>query len=119
MAADTVAWVAKYQAAVERLRLQEAAAQTGAIAQEVSGSDPATRGSGPAEAVSGDAGLEVPGAGGSEPGSTVTTQATVEATEARTSVRDVGRVDAEKLKEVVEALPEAGQEAAQQEELPP
>jgi hypothetical protein len=47
------------------------------------------------------------------------TQATVEAAEARTSVRDVGRADAEKLKEVVEALPEARQEAAQPEEPQP
>jgi hypothetical protein len=43
------------------------------------------------------------------------TQATVEAAEARTSVCDVGRADVEKLKEVVEALPEAGQEAVQPE----
>jgi hypothetical protein len=69
--------------------------------------------------VPGDAGLEVPGAGGSEPGSTATTQATVEATEAGTSVHDAGRVDAEKLKEVVEALPKAGQEATQLEEPQP
>jgi hypothetical protein len=86
-AADDAAWVAKYQAVAERLRLREAAAQTGASAQEVIGSDPAARGSGPAEAVPGDAGLEVPGAGGSEPRSTATTQATVEAAEAGTSVR--------------------------------
>jgi hypothetical protein len=31
-AADDAAWVAKYQAAAERLRLQEAAAQSGARA---------------------------------------------------------------------------------------
>jgi hypothetical protein len=40
------------------------------------------------------------------------TQATVEATEAETSIRDVGRADVEKSKEVVEAPPETGQEAA-------
>jgi hypothetical protein len=61
-AADDVAWVAKCQAAMERLR-----------------SGVTARGSGPAEAVPGDAGLEVPGAGGSEPGSIATTQAIVEA----------------------------------------
>jgi hypothetical protein len=44
------------------------------------------------------------------------TQATDEAAEAETSVCDTGRVDAKKLKEVVDALPEAGQEAAQPEE---
>jgi hypothetical protein len=35
------AWVAKYQAAAERLRLREAAAKAGASAQEVTGSGPA------------------------------------------------------------------------------
>jgi hypothetical protein len=114
-AADAAAWVAKYQAAAERLRLREAAAKTGAAAQEVVGSDVAVQGSGSAEAVPGDAGLEVPGAGGSEPGSTAITQATVEAAEAGTSVHDAGRADVEKSKEVVEALPEAGQEAVQPE----
>jgi hypothetical protein len=44
------------------------------------------------------------------------TQATVEATEAETSICDAGRADVEKLKEVVEALPEVGQEAGQPEE---
>jgi hypothetical protein len=46
------------------------------------------------------------------------TQAIVEATEAKTSVRDAGRADVEKSKEVVEALPEAGQEVAQPESQP-
>jgi hypothetical protein len=39
------------------------------------------------------------------------TQATVEAAKAETSIRDAGRADVKKLKEVVEAPPEAGQEA--------
>jgi hypothetical protein len=47
------------------------------------------------------------------------TQAIVEAAEADTSIRDVGRADVEKLKEVVEALLEAGLEAAQPEEPKP
>jgi hypothetical protein len=38
------------------------------------------------------------------------TQATVEATEAETSIRDAGWADVEKSKEVMDALPEAGQE---------
>jgi hypothetical protein len=49
----------------------------------------------------------------------VTTQATIKAAEVGTSIRDVGREDAEKLKEVVEALPEARQEATQLEEPQP
>jgi hypothetical protein len=85
----------------------------GAGAQEVTGSDPATWGSGPVEeVVPSGAGLEVPGTGGSEPGSTATTQATVEAAKAKTSIRNAGRADVEKTKEVVEAPPEARQEAA-------
>jgi hypothetical protein len=117
-ATDAAAWVANYQAMVERLKLREAAAQTWAGTLEVTGSDPAVRGSGPAKAVPGDAGLEVPGAGGSKTRSTPMTQATVEAAEAKTSIRDAGQADAEKLKEVVEAPPEAGQEATQPESQP-
>jgi hypothetical protein len=77
------------------------------------------QGSGLVEAVPGDARLEVPDTGGSEPGSTTTTQATVEAVEAKTSIRIVGRADVERAKEVVEAPPEAGQEAARPEEPQP
>jgi hypothetical protein len=47
------------------------------------------------------------------------TQATVEAAEADTSIRDAGWADAEKSKEVVEVPPEAGQEAAPSEEPQP
>jgi hypothetical protein len=36
---------------------------------------------------------------------------TVEAAEAKTSIRDAGQADVENSKEVVEAPPEAGQEA--------
>jgi hypothetical protein len=45
----------------------------GARFQEVVGSGVAVQESGPAEAVLGVTGLEVPGAGGSEPGSTTMT----------------------------------------------
>jgi hypothetical protein len=46
------------------------------------------------------------------------TQANVEAAEAETSIHDAGRADVEKSKEVVEAPPEAGQEAVQPESQP-
>jgi uncharacterized membrane protein YqiK len=49
----------------------------------------------------------------------VSTQAIFKAAEAGTSVRDAGWANAKKLKEVVEALPEAGQEAVQPEEPQP
>jgi hypothetical protein len=60
----------------------------------------------------------VPGVGGSEPGLTATTQATVEATEAKTSVRDAGRADVGETREVVEAPLEAGKEVVQPESQP-
>jgi hypothetical protein len=112
---DDAAWVTRCQAAMERLRLREAAAKAGASAQEVTGPGDAARGLEPAEAVTGDARLEVPGTGGSEPGSIATTQVTIEAAEAETSVHDAGRADVKKLREVAEAPPEVGQEAAQPE----
>jgi hypothetical protein len=40
------------------------------------------------------------------------TQATIEAAEAETSVRDAGRADVEESREVVEAPPDAGKEVA-------
>jgi hypothetical protein len=89
--ADDVAWVAKYQAATERLKTKEAAAEMGARAQEVTGVGDAAREPEPVEAALGGAGLDVPGVGGLEPGSTTRTQATVEAGEAKTSVHDAGR----------------------------
>jgi hypothetical protein len=46
------------------------------------------------------------------------TQATVEAAEVGTSIRDVGWADVEKSREVVEAPLEAGQETAQPESQP-
>jgi hypothetical protein len=47
-----------------------------------------------------------------ELGSIATTQLTIEATKAETSIHDAGRADVEKSREVAKALPEAGQEAA-------
>jgi hypothetical protein len=111
--ADDAAWVARYQVATERLRTREAAAKVGVSAQEVAGPGDATRKPEPVEAVPGGARLEVPGVGGSEPGSTAITQATVEAAEAETSVHDAGRAIVEASGEVAEALPDAGKEVAQ------
>jgi hypothetical protein len=74
----------------EQLRLREVAAKVGASAQEVTGPSDAVRGLEPAEAVPGDARLEVPRAGGLELGSITMTQVTIEAAEAKTSVRDAG-----------------------------
>jgi hypothetical protein len=103
---------------MERLRTREVTTKAGASAQEVAGPGDTTWELEPVEAVPGGAKLKVPSAGRSEPGSTATTQVTVEAAEAKTSVRDVGRADVEKSREVVEALLEAGQEAVQPESQP-
>jgi hypothetical protein len=113
--ANDAVWVARCQAVTELLRLRKVVAKAGASAQEVAGPGDAARGAEPAEAVPDDARLEVPRAGGLELGSIPMTQVTIEAAKAKTSVRDVGRVDVEKLREVAEASPEAGQEATQPE----
>jgi hypothetical protein len=115
MPADDVAWVVRYQAAMERLRTKEAAAKAGASAQEVAGFDDATREPEPIDAAPGGARLEAHSIGGSEPGST---QAIIEAVEAETSIRDAGRADVEESREVVDAPPDAGKEAAQPESQP-
>jgi hypothetical protein len=107
-AADDIVWVKRLQAATERLRQREAAAQVGVGAQEATGSDPTAQGSGPSE-------VAAPNTGGAEPGSTSTAQASVEATEAEASACDAGRADVEEVE--VEVPPEAGQEAAQLGEL--
>lgn len=71
---DDAAWVMRYQVATERLRTREATAKVGASAQEVAGLGDAPWESGPIEAALGDARLDVPGVGGSEPGSTAMTR---------------------------------------------
>jgi hypothetical protein len=64
MPADDAAWVAKYQAATERLKTKEAAAKAGASAQEVAGVGDAAREPEPVEAAPSSARLDVPGVGG-------------------------------------------------------
>jgi hypothetical protein len=115
---DDAAWVARYQAATERLKTKEAVAKAGASAQEVAGLGDATWEPEPIEATPGGARLDVPGVGGLEPRSIVMTQATVEAVEAKTFIRDAGRADVEESREVVDASPDAGKEAEQPESQP-
>jgi hypothetical protein len=103
-AANDVAWVERLQASKERLKQQEVGTQAEAGVQAVAGSGPAAQGSVPSE-------VAAPSTGGAEPGSSSTTEATVEATTAEASVRDVGQADADEVME--EVLPAAGQEAAQ------
>jgi hypothetical protein len=83
--------------------MKEAAAKAGASAQEVARVGDTTREPEPIEVGLGSARLDVLGVGGPEPRSNARTQATVEAVEAKTSVRDVGRADVEESREVVEA----------------
>jgi hypothetical protein len=108
---DAATWVTKYQAALERLKTKVATAKAGASAQEVTRVGDVVRETEPVEAASGGARLDVPGVGGPEPGSTTRTQATIEAGEAETSIRDVGRADVEKSREVVEAPSDVRKEA--------
>jgi hypothetical protein len=116
--ANNAAWVAKYQATMERLKTKEAAAKAGASAQEVARVGDATREPETVEAASGCARLDVPGIGGPEPGSTTRTLETIEAGKAETSIRDARRANVEKIKEVVEAPPDVGKEEEQPELQP-
>jgi hypothetical protein len=118
MPTDDAAWVTKYQATTERLKTKEVTAKAGASAQEVAGVGDAVREPGPVEAAPGSARLDVPGVGGPESGSTTRTLVTVEAGKAKTSIRDAGRADVEKSREVVEAPPDVGKEAEQPELQP-
>jgi hypothetical protein len=115
---DDASWVARYQATTEWLKTKEATAKAGASAQEVTGLGDATREPEPVEVGPGGARLDVPGVGGPEPRSIARTQATIEAIEAETSIHDVGRADVEESREVVEAPPDVGKEAAQPESQP-
>jgi hypothetical protein len=110
--ANDAAWVTRYQAATKWLKTKEAATKAGASAQEVTELGDTARELEPVEAAPVGARLDVPGVGGPEPGSTVTIQVTVKVIEAETSIRDMGRADVEELREVVEAPPDAGKEAA-------
>jgi hypothetical protein len=71
--ADDAAWVARYQATMERLKTKEATAKAGASAQEIAGVSDATREPEPVEAAPGGARPDVPGVGGPEPRSTART----------------------------------------------
>jgi hypothetical protein len=71
--ADDVAWVTKYQATMELLKMKEAATKAGASAQEVAGVGNAVREPEPVEVALGGARLDVPGVGGPEPRSTMRT----------------------------------------------
>jgi hypothetical protein len=97
MPVDDATWVAKYQAAMERLKTKEASAKAGASAQEVARVGDAAQEPEPVETALGYARLDVPGIGGPEPGSTTRTLETVEAGKAETSVRDARRADVEKI----------------------
>jgi hypothetical protein len=118
MPADDAAWVTRYQASTERLKMKEAAAKVGASTQEVARVGDATREPELVEAAPGGTRIDVPGVGGPEPRLTVRTQAIVEAIEAEISIRDTGRANVEESREVVEAPLDAGKEAEQPEPQP-
>jgi hypothetical protein len=98
--------------------MKEVTAKAGVGTQEVAKLGDAVQELKSVKAAPGGARLDVPGVGGPKPGSTVTTQAIVEVIEARTSICDAGRADVEESREVVEAPPDAGKEAAQLESQP-
>jgi hypothetical protein len=113
--ADDVAWVAKFHAATERLKLKEAATKAGASAQEGARVDKSTRGPEQVEVALSSTRHNGPGSGGPETGSTTRTPDTVEAGRAKTSVRNARQMDVKKVKEVVKAPRDAGKEEEQPE----
>jgi hypothetical protein len=110
MSADAAAWVTKYQATMDWLKTKDATAKAGASTQEVTKVGDVVRELEPIEAAPGGARLDVPGVGGPEPRLTMRTQATIEAGEAETSIRDAGWADVEESREAVEAPPDARKE---------
>jgi hypothetical protein len=98
--------------------MKEVIAKAGASAQEVARVGDAAWEPEPVKAAPGCARLDVPSVARPEPGSTMRILATIEASKAETSVRDAGWADVEKIKEVVEAPPDAGKEEEQSELQP-
>jgi hypothetical protein len=108
--AEDVAWVTRYKAATERLKVKEAAAKAGASAQECAGVGDAAQEPEQVETALGATRPDELGSGGPEPGSTIGTPETIEASKAETSTHDAGQVDVKKTIEVVETPQDAGKE---------
>jgi hypothetical protein len=108
--ADAAAWVARCQAATERLKVKEAAVKTGESAQEGAVVGDASQQLEQVEAAPGATRLDRSGGDGQELGSTTRTLETVEASKAATSTCDAGQADVEETRNVVEALQDAGKE---------
>jgi hypothetical protein len=88
--ADDAAWVAKYQAVTEWLKVKEAVVKAGAGAERGAGVGDTAWQPESVEVAPGTTGLSRSGGDGQEPGSTTWTLETIEAGEAATSASDVG-----------------------------
>jgi hypothetical protein len=102
MLADNAAWIARYQAATERLKAKESAVQAGASAEEDVEAGDATQQYESVEAAPGATELGRSRGDGQELGSTLRTLEIIETEEATTSARDAGQADAEDTRNVGE-----------------
>jgi hypothetical protein len=91
--ADDAAWITRYRAVTERLKLMGSSIQAGASVEEDIGTEEAARRPELVEAAPGASRLGRFGGDGHEQGSTVGTLEAIEAEEATTSARDVGQAD--------------------------
>jgi hypothetical protein len=113
MPADNVAWVARCQAVMERLKAKEVIVKAGASAQEGAGIRDAAQEPERVKTALGAARLDEPRSGLPELGSTKGTPEAIEAGKAETSTRDVGQEGVKEMKEVVETPQDAGKEEEQ------
>jgi ubiquitin len=93
--ADDAAWLARYRATTEQLKSTGSSVQAGGSVEEAVGAEEAARQPELVEAAPNATGLGRSRGDGHEPGLTVRTLETVEATEAATSAHDAGQADVE------------------------
>jgi hypothetical protein len=107
---DDAAWIARYQAAMERLKSTGSSIQGDASVEEAVGAGEATRRPELVEAAPSASELGRFGGNGREQGLTVGTLEAIEAIEAATSARDARQADVVETRNVEETPRDAGQE---------
>jgi hypothetical protein len=108
--ANDATWIARYQAATERLKAKESTIQAGARAKEDIRAEDSTQQSELVESSLGTTGLGRFRGDGQEPGSTTRTLETIKGGDAATSTHDAGLADVEETREVMETPRDAGRE---------
>jgi hypothetical protein len=108
--ADDVAWVTKFQVAMEWLKAKEAIIKAGMSAWEGTEAGDAARELERVETAPGTTKLDGSESGGHELGSTERTPEAIEAGNAETFARDAGQAGRKETEEVVETPQDAGKE---------